>query len=103
MGFSGIGIWEIVLIFVVIVIILGPHRLPEIAKTIGRAFRFIKNASSDLSSNITKELGETKTQQSSSPTNLSPTADKPSSANIQVSPKKKDGHSRKSGGASAAK
>ena len=65
MGFSGIGIWEIVLIFVVIVIVLGPHRLPEIARTLGRAFRVIKKAGSDLSLNITKELDDSKNQPSS--------------------------------------
>ncbi len=65
MGFSGIGIWEIVLIFVVIVIVLGPHRLPEIARTMGRWFRTIKKAGSDLSLNITRELDDSKNQPSS--------------------------------------
>jgi len=65
MGFSGIGIWEIVLIFVVIVIVLGPHRLPEIARTMGRWFRTIKKAGSDLSLNITRELDDPKNQPSS--------------------------------------
>ena len=99
----GIGIFEIILIVVVILLVLGPHRVPEIARSLGRAFRFIKKASSDLSLNITKELEETKTQQSSSTINQPSATDKPSSANIQVSPKKKDDHPQKSGGASAGK
>jgi Tat protein translocase TatB subunit len=106
MGFSGIGIWEIVIIFVVILIILGPHRLPEIARSLGRAFRAIKKASADLSTNITKELEETKTQQSSTPTNQlttnKPATNKPSPANQPDSPDKDD-HPRKTGGAPAEK
>ena len=58
MGFSGIGIWEIVLIFVVIIIVLGPHRLPEIARTLGKWFRVIRKAGADFTYNINKELEE---------------------------------------------
>jgi Tat protein translocase TatB subunit len=101
MGFSGIGIWEIVIIFVVILIILGPHRLPEIARTLGRAFRAIKKASADFSANITKELEETKTQKSPPPAN-SATATKPSPVNKPDSPDQDD-HPQKTGGASAKK
>ena len=66
MGFS-IGPWEILLILVVIVIVLGPHRLPEIARTIGNAFRAIRKAGSDLSSGITREIEESKKQPPSPP------------------------------------
>lgn len=62
MGFSGIGIWEIVLILVVIIIVLGPHRLPEIGRTLGKWFRAIRQAGSDFTQNINKELEESKKQ-----------------------------------------
>jgi len=39
MGFGRLGVFEIALIFVVILLIFGPSRLPEIGKSIGKAFR----------------------------------------------------------------
>jgi Tat protein translocase TatB subunit len=85
MGFSGIGIWEIVLIFVVIIIVLGPHRLPEIARTLGKWFRAIRKAGSDLSYNINKELEESKNQPEatgkiSDTKQIPPVKDKPASS-----------------------
>jgi Tat protein translocase TatB subunit len=65
MSFSGIGIWEIVLIFVVIIIVLGPHRLPEIARTLGKWFRVIRKAGSDFTYTINKELEESKNEPAS--------------------------------------
>lgn len=101
MGFSGIGIWEIAVILVVILLILGPHRLPEIGRTLGKAFRAIKKASADLSTSITREIEETKSQQPSSPANL-PASDKPSPAS-QPESQKQDDQAKKTGGASAEK
>ena len=108
MGFSGIGIWEIVLVFIVIILILGPHRLPEIAKTLGRAFRFIKSASSDLSTSITKEIEETKSAKPSTPATHSPpattatTTDEPS-PDGKPNSLDQDDHPEKTGGAPAEK
>ena len=56
MGFSGIGIWEILLILVVALIVLGPKRLPEIARTLGKTVRAIKKASTDLTTAVTREV-----------------------------------------------
>ncbi|HEY97724.1 MAG TPA: twin-arginine translocase TatA/TatE family subunit [Dehalococcoidia bacterium] len=108
MGFSGIGIWEIVLIIVVILLVLGPHRLPEIGRTLGRAFRAIKKASSDLSLNITKEIEENKTAKPTAHATPSPpakpaaTAEKASPAS-ESNPTDQNDQSQKSGGASAEK
>ena len=108
MGFSGIGVWEILLIIVVILLVVGPHRLPEIAKTLGKAFRTIKKASSDLSLNITREIEETKSVKPSTPATPSPpatpatTADKASSDGKPNSPEQDD-HPQNTGGASAEK
>ena len=70
MGFSGIGIWEIVLIFVVIIIVIGPHRLPEIARTLGKWLRTIRQAGSEISTNITRELEESKNEPSTTDKNI---------------------------------
>jgi Tat protein translocase TatB subunit len=67
MGFSGIGIWEILLILIVALIVLGPGRLPAIARTLGKTLRAIKKASADLTVNITRELETTKNEPPSQP------------------------------------
>jgi len=56
MGFLGIGTGEILLILILALIILGPGKLPEIARTLGRTIRAIKKASADLTTAVTKEL-----------------------------------------------
>ncbi|MCK4723622.1 MAG: twin-arginine translocase TatA/TatE family subunit, partial [Dehalococcoidia bacterium] len=38
-GFLGIGFWEVLLILVVILALLGPRRLPEIAARLGTLYR----------------------------------------------------------------
>ena len=57
MGFLDIGILEIVLILLVALIIWGPGRIPEIARTLGKIVRAFKKASFDLTSELTKEVG----------------------------------------------
>ena len=43
-----LGFWEIVLIVVVILVLFGPKRIPELAKAIGRANYEYKKAKIDL-------------------------------------------------------
>lgn len=48
-GFIGnIGPWELVLILVIALIIFGPGKLPEVAKSLGKAVNQFKNASSGI-------------------------------------------------------
>lgn len=49
MEFFGIGLPELILIFIVILIVVGPDKLPEVAGTIGRTVRKLKAATSELS------------------------------------------------------
>ena len=56
MGFFGIGTWELLLILVLALIIWGPGRLPEIARTLGKITRTLKKASFDLTTVLTKEI-----------------------------------------------
>lgn len=56
MDFLGIGPWEILLILIIALIILGPGKLPEIARTMGKTVRAIKKASADLTTAVTREL-----------------------------------------------
>jgi sec-independent protein translocase protein TatA len=56
MDFFGIGFGEVVLILVLALIVFGPGRLPEIARTIGRFSRNLKRMSSDFTTALTKEI-----------------------------------------------
>ena len=40
----GLGTWELVLVLVVAVLFLGPDKLPELAKTLGKSVRSIQKA-----------------------------------------------------------
>lgn len=48
----GIGSWEIVVILVVALLVLGPDQLPKIAKLVGKAMREVRRASSELRLNL---------------------------------------------------
>ena len=56
MDFFGIGFGEVLLILIVALIIWGPRRLPEIARTLGKTMRAIRRATYDLTSAVTKEI-----------------------------------------------
>jgi sec-independent protein translocase protein TatB len=56
-GFLGISFWEILLIFLIGLILVGPRNLPAMAAKAGRAYRRLKRASQDLTSELTKEVG----------------------------------------------
>jgi sec-independent protein translocase protein TatA len=76
--FSGIGIWEVLLIIVVILIVLGPQRVPELARKLGQIVRSIRRASTDFSTAITREIDVSKD-------NSSPPKEKPNSSDISSS------------------
>ncbi len=44
----GVGIPEILIILVIALLVLGPQKLPELAKALGRAMGEFKRATSDL-------------------------------------------------------
>jgi len=50
------GPLEILLILVVALIIWGPGRIPEIARTLGKIVRTLRKATFDLTTVVTKEL-----------------------------------------------
>ena len=56
MGFFDMGPLEILLILVVALIIWGPGRIPEIARTLGKTMRALKKATFDLTTAISKEI-----------------------------------------------
>ena len=44
----GIGMPEMLLILAIALIVIGPKKLPDLAKSLGRAMREFKRATSDL-------------------------------------------------------
>jgi TatA/E family protein of Tat protein translocase len=51
---SGMGTSEIIVIFLVILILFGPKKLPSIAKMIGKTLDQLRNASQDFKDEIMK-------------------------------------------------
>ena len=49
----GIGMPELILILAVALIVLGPKKLPDLAKSLGRALREFKKATNELKESIT--------------------------------------------------
>jgi sec-independent protein translocase protein TatB len=66
-GFLGIGFWEILLVFVIVMALLGPRRLPEIAGKLGTLMRRLKGAFSDLTTAVTNEVEGTPVKQGENP------------------------------------
>ncbi len=56
--FGSIGFSEIALIFLVIILLFGPEKLPEFAKFFGKTIRTIRETVDDAKSTIKKELDE---------------------------------------------
>lgn len=54
----GIGMPELIIIMVVALIVLGPKRLPDIAKTLGRGMAEFRRATTDLKDQLEVDLEE---------------------------------------------
>ena len=60
MDFMSVGTSEILMILLVAIIIVGPNKIIEVARTMGKIMRTLKKASFDLTSTVTKELEDEK-------------------------------------------
>lgn len=52
----GIGFPELVLIMVVALVVLGPQRLPEVARMLGKAYGQLRRASEEFQQTIRQDL-----------------------------------------------
>jgi len=59
----GVGFPELVLILVVALIILGPQRLPEVARMLGRAYGQLRRASEEFQQTIRQDLAALERQE----------------------------------------
>ncbi|HEU4382292.1 MAG TPA: twin-arginine translocase TatA/TatE family subunit [Anaeromyxobacteraceae bacterium] len=72
----GLGFGEILIILVLALILLGPARLPEVAKQLGKGLRDFKRATDDLRGQFEREL-YTEDRPRSKPALVPPTAAAP--------------------------
>ncbi len=56
--FSGIGTVELLVILGVALIVLGPTKLPEVAKSVAKGLRDLRRASDDLKRSVYTEVKE---------------------------------------------
>ena len=61
---GSIGTPEILLILVIALLLFGPRKLPELGKSVGRALREFKRASTDLRETLEKEVEEVQRSES---------------------------------------
>ena len=56
MPFSGLGMWEMLLIFLVVLLLFGAKRLPEIGSSLGKGIREFKGSLREIESEIKTPL-----------------------------------------------
>jgi Tat protein translocase TatB subunit len=59
----GIGMPELVVIFVIALVVLGPQELPKLAKSLGRVMAEFKRTSDDLMQQVQRELDAVETEE----------------------------------------
>lgn len=52
----GIGMPELIVIFVIALIVIGPKKLPDLARSLGKGLAEFKRASEDFKQNISEEV-----------------------------------------------
>jgi len=56
MDLMGVGTAEVLMILLVALLVIGPNKVVEFARTMGKIMHTIKKASFDMTSSLTKEL-----------------------------------------------
>ena len=85
MGFGGVGMWEMILSFTVVLLMFGAKRLPEIGSSLGKGIREFKSSVREIETELkhpdrqihkaTYPPGETEDQEGQADEDESVTAD----------------------------
>jgi sec-independent protein translocase protein TatA len=59
----GIGLPELILIMVLALLVLGPQRLPEVARLVGRAYAQLRRASEEFQHTIRQDIAAIERQE----------------------------------------
>ncbi len=70
----GIGMPELIVIMVIALIVIGPNKLPELAKSLGKGLAEFKKASEDFQRNIQEEARKVEAQESEKKAEVAPEA-----------------------------
>ena len=57
-AFMGLGSWEIILIFLVVLLFFGGKKIPEIARGLGKGMREFKKARDDIDQAVQEGMKE---------------------------------------------
>ena len=58
MPLSGLGMWEMILIFLVVLLVFGAKRLPEIGTSLGKGIREFKSSIREIETEIKTQVDE---------------------------------------------
>jgi sec-independent protein translocase protein TatA len=89
----GIGMPEMIIILVIALIVIGPHKLPELAKSLGKGLAEFKKATDDFQKNVQEEARKTEEKDAAPPqvaTVATPHVDTPVQPPHAVPTEKKD-------------
>ncbi len=75
--FGPIGWPELLVILVLVLVVFGPRRLPEIADAMGKSIRKFRESSRDATREVQRELNETKRSLEDDATKDKPRSDEP--------------------------
>lgn len=71
----GIGMPELIIILVIALIVIGPHKLPELARSLGKGLAEFKKASEDFQRNVQEEVRKGEENEGQPPQGKAPAAD----------------------------
>ncbi len=73
----GIGLPELIIIMVVALLVVGPKKLPDLARSVGRAFQEFRRMADDVKETIEQETSESKSPDTESVSHQGETNEKP--------------------------
>lgn len=89
----GIGLPELIVIMVVALLVVGPSKLPELARSLGKTFQEFKRMADDVKGTLEEEITDIKSSSEQQAENKEETGGKSSETNIvqdQANPIKND-------------